>query len=326
MKNRKINLLIVILFSFIIGIISAGTSYTQTDSAKTPAELDGHRFLNNTALELPFLETYYKTLIGAGQTADLELPDIYINDKKVINLRGNVVYTDLMFVYQQQIRDWLAFNGSVNVYLKAGTEAGALISEGMNVATSFYLAWKVKTYQNKKMQLSSSLYLSRNDFTVIDLYGFVKGIIDSNGITKENKLVKSIPLTRGGLKMNYVYAFNKTFGAIANATIDYGESAYRTEGDAWNYSYGLGFEADLYPVHDVPLGFLAGFKHASIPTTREQTEKQPNILLFQFNYTGKKFLNLGAEITYQWYKPERYKDYINYIKFVTFAVNSTVYL
>ncbi|MCU0372649.1 MAG: hypothetical protein MUE56_05340, partial [Ignavibacteria bacterium] len=59
------------------------------------------------------------------------------------------------------------------------------------------------------------------------------------------------------------------------------------------------------------------------PSTRESTNKEPNVVLFQFNYTGRKDLNLGLEVTYHWYKPV---DYNNYIQYVNFGLNSTVYL
>jgi len=145
----------------------------------------------------------------------------------------------------------------------------------------------------------------------------------SLGLTKDNKIMYSLPLVRGGMRLNYAYAFNRTFGLISDLIIDYGESAYRGEPSVWNYSYGLAFDANLMPKQNVPLGFLAGFMHTSIPTTREETDKQPNVFLFQFNYTGRKDLNLGLEVTFNWYKPQNFN---NYLQYVTFGLNSTVYL
>ncbi|MCI0473391.1 MAG: hypothetical protein L0Y76_07400, partial [Ignavibacteria bacterium] len=270
---------------------------------KKYAELDGHIFLNNNALGLPFTNTYYKTILGAGQSIGLDIPDIYINNKKVLSLSGDLIYTNLNFTYQQQIRDWLAFNGRINITAQVGTESGALIAKGINLAYGFNMGWMVKVFESRKMLLSSSLFLSRNSFFVADIRGFAERLVDSGGFTRDNNIITSTPLTRGGMRMNYAFAFNKTFGALANLTLDYGESAYREEGDVWNYSYGFGLDADLLPKQKVPLGFLAGFMHVSVPSTREKTDSQPNVLLFQINYTGRKDLNLGMEITYNWYKP-----------------------
>jgi hypothetical protein len=325
MKSRIIYLFSAILFSVIISLVTTDYSICQEKTLPSFSELDGHKFLNNTSIGLPFTNTYYKTVLGMGQTVGLDLPDLVINNKKVYSPQGNLVFTDLVFVYQQQIRDWLAFNGKIIVNAKVGTEAGGLITEGINLGTAFNLSWMANVYQNKKMSLSSSLYIARNDILVVDLYNFVKNIIDSSGLTKDNKLVRSIPLTRGGLRLNYAYAFNKTFGAIANATVDYGESAYRTEGDAWNYSYALGFDADLYPIQKVPLGFLAGFMHNSVPSTREETDSQPNVFLFSINYTGRKDLDLGLEVSYNWYKPSGYKNFDGTFNILTIGLNSTIY-
>jgi hypothetical protein len=323
MKSRKINLRAVLLFSVIMSLVFTGYSYSQDSIVKKYAELDGHNFLNNTSIGLPFTNTFYKSVLGGGQTVGLDIPDIYINDTKVLTMSGDLLYVNLNFVYQQQIRDWLAFTGRINVNAQTGTETGALLASGINLATGFNFGWMIKVFENRKMALSSSLYLSRNSYFVADLREFTQTLIDSGKLTKDNKIMYSLPLVRGGMRLNYAYAFNKTFGLLSDLIIDYGESAYRGESSVWNYSYGLAFDADLMPKQRVPLGFLAGFMHTSIPTTREETDRQPNVFLFQFNYTGRKDLNLGLEVTYNWYKPQNFN---NYLQYVTFNLNSTVYL
>jgi len=172
------------------------------------------------------------------------------------------------------------------------------------------------------MSLSTDLKISKDDYTVMDVANFIQTIIDSGGITKDNKLVKNVSLVRGGLGFNYAYAFNRTFGAAARLYVDYGESAKREENDVFNYAYGFGIDADLYPGYNIPLGFFAGFYHTSIPMVIENPSKKPNEVIFQINYTGKKYLNLGAEINYRWYEQEGYDSYIN---FITFNLISTFF-
>ncbi|MCU0373118.1 MAG: hypothetical protein MUE56_07735, partial [Ignavibacteria bacterium] len=258
MENRKINIFAAALFSVIISLVFQGYAFCQDDTVKKYAELDGHTFLNNTNIGLPFTGTYYKTVLGAGQTLNLDVPDVYVNNTKVLNLSGDLIYTALNFTYQQQIRDWLAFNGIININAQVATETGALIAQGINLSSSFNFSWKARVYENRKMSLSSSLYLSRISYYVVDIMGFARKLIDSGGFTRDNKIINSVPLVRGGMKLNYAYAINKTFGGVASLSLDYGESAYRDEANVWNYSYGFGIDANLLPKQNVPLGFLVG--------------------------------------------------------------------
>jgi hypothetical protein len=319
-NNNFKKILAVILFLFTV----LDYSYSQTDTLQEPFTLSGHKFIVNSLIGSPFVNTYFKSIIGAGQTVGLEYPEITIKGKRVVQLRGEIVYTNLSLEYQQGIRDWMAFYGKMKLIGKLGTEAGAFISEGVNFAVGYDMGWKFKLLQNKKMLLSSNLNISNNSYTSMDMQRFLQNIIDSGGFTKDNKLVQFIPLVRGGIGFNYSYVFNRTFGATAKFFVDYGESVKREEADVFNYAYGIAFDADLLPQQNVPLGFLLGFNHTSIPQFKETLSKDPNEVLFQINYTGRKYLNLGAEISYRWYKPER-ENYESNLNFITFNLNSTIF-
>lgn len=317
-NNNFRKVLIVILFTF----TAINFTFSQSDTIQDPFSLDGHKFVVNSKIGSPFVNTYYKSFLGAGQTVGLEFPEITIKGKKIIQLQGEIVYTDLSFEYQQEIRDWMAFYGDFQLIGRLGTEAGAFISQGVNIATGYNFGWKFKLLQTKKMLLSNSLNLSKSTYTTMDMQRFIQGIIDSGGITKDNRLVQYVPLVRGGIGFNYSYVFNRTFGATAKIYVDYGESAEREESDVFNYVYGIAFDADLLPSYNVPLGFLLGFHHTSIPQVKESVSRDPNEVLFQINYTGKKYVNIGAEINYQWYKPENYESNLN---FITIGLNTTIY-
>jgi hypothetical protein len=312
----KVLTVIVLMFT------AVNYAFSQTDTLSAPFTLNGHKFVVNSSVGSPFVSTYYKNVLGVGQTTGLEFPVITINNKKAIQLQGQLAFSNLSFSYQQEIRDWMAFYGEVKLVGRLGTEAGALISQGVNIITGYNMGWKFKLYQNERMSLSSNINVSRAAYTVMDLKNFIQTIIDSGGITKDNKLVQNVPLVRGGVGFNYAYVFNKTFGATAKLYLDYGESVKRGEDNVFNYNYGLAVDADLLPNQNVPLGFLAGFYHSSVPVFKESTSRDPNEVIFQINYTGKKYLNIGAEIIYQWYKVENYESNIN---FITLNLNSTIY-
>jgi hypothetical protein len=323
MKFMNTNKGIKSILTFIIFIfVNLNFSYGQADTLPSPVTLNGHKFIINSTIGSPFVNTYYRNILGAGQTVGLKLPVIMFKGRPLRELRGEMVFTNLAFVYQQELRDWMAFYGEVRLVGRLGTETGALISQGVNIATGYNVGWKFKLYRDKNMSLSSNINISKAAYTIVDLPNFIRTLIDSGGITKDNKIVQSVPLVRAGAGFNYSYAFNRTFGMTTKLYVDYGESVKRDENDVFNYGYGIALDADLLPNQNVPLGFLAGFYHSSLPQFKENSSRDPNEILFQINYTGKKYLNIGAEINYQWYKPDNFDSNLN---FLTFNLNSTIF-
>lgn len=292
----------------------------SNDSAKgrvyEHASLKGHKFIINSNIGSPFIQTYLENRIGAGQTIDLDIPTISLSGGEVVQLKGELVFTALNFEYQQKIRDWMAFNASIAVSGRLGNKAGSLISEGVNVLAGYQFGWLFKVYQNKNMMLSATLDVTNNSVTLIDLERFVKGIIDSGKITKDNQLVKDIPALRAGGGLRGSYAFNSTFGFTGFLNLRNGESAERNNSNQWFFNFGLAFDADLMPKQKVPIGFLLGFYSLDFAGSAESLENDPKNLIFQINYTGKDDLNLGLEVNYQTYKPVNYDRSIKFVNMV----------
>lgn len=278
--------------------------------------LKGHKFIINSNIGSPFIETFIENRIGAGQTIDLDIPTIRLSGGEVVQLKGELLFTALNFEYQQKIKDWMAFNASILVSGRLGTKAGSLISEGVNVITGYQFGWLFKVYKNKETMLSATLDVTNNSVTLVDLNKFVQGIIDSGKITKDNQLVKEIPALRAGGGLRGSYAFNRTFGFTGFANLRNGESADRENSNRWFFNFGLAFDADLMPKQKVPIGFLLGFYSLDFAGAADALENDPKNFIFQINYTGKDDLNLGLEVNYQTYKPVNYDRNINFVNMV----------
>jgi hypothetical protein len=319
-KIQKILKHTILLFSLQIIIINI--SFCQVDTTSSAISIDDHQFMINSTLGSPFVSTFYRNLLGAGQTVDFHLPEVEINGRQLFQLAGDIVYLNLALEYQQQIRDWMALHGKVQIFGRVGTQAGGLISQGVNLAVGYNLGWKFQLFRNKVMAISSEAFISNSDFTQVDLINFIKNAIDSGYIAESNDLVHDIPLMRGGLNFNYAYAFSPTFGLSAKLQADYGESYDREEEDAFNLHYGIALDMDLLPKYKVPIGFLVGFYHTSMPEFNESVKHYPNETLFQFGYTGNENISISAEFMYRWYRPEYYDTDI---KFVVFNLNTTLY-
>jgi hypothetical protein len=305
--NRK--LFIILYFTFnLYFLCTAQTlenknedSANQYFSSNYENSLNGHRFISNSFIKSPFINTYLQTILGAGKTSLLELPVIVIKGEPLYTLKGDLAFTYLGFEYQHAVKDWIAFSGKFDVVGRMGTDAQALLSDGVNLRIGFEFGWLVKLYIDKEMMLSGSAKISNSNFTIIDIYGFAQGIIDSGTITPENALVKSTPVTVAAVGLSYAYTINKMFGLTAFSSIGYGESVERYSEDEWYLNYGLSADADLNPDHSVPIGFALSYFGQTRGKNTASLLGDPQNILFQINYTGKSDLDLGLVFNYQWY-------------------------
>jgi hypothetical protein len=276
--------------------------------------LNEHRFTTNSKVGSPFIESYLESNLSVGQTVDLKIPPVIIDSQEVIQFRGDLVFTGLELEFQQAIRDWMAFKVRLSVIGRLGTKAGTLLSQGVNLAGGYEFAWLLKLVKTKKFVLSGSANIFNTSITVIDLQSFVENAIDSHRITKSNHLVVTTPITTAGTALNCAYAFNKAYGFTGNLNFRYGESAKRNSNkDDWFFEYGAAFDADLKPGTKVPIGFLVGFYHHSLSISSDELTNEPNDILFQINYTGRRDLSLGLEGSYQFYKPEGFEQSIKLV-------------
>ncbi len=274
--------------------------------------LNGHRFISSSKIKSPFINTYLQTSLGAGTTSRLDIPIIEIDGEEYVTLTGDLAFTYLGFEYQHAVKDWIAFSLKLNVIGRLGTDAGAILYQGVNLDIGYQLGWLLKLYKNDDMMLSSILRISSNSFTFIDISSFVQGIIDSGKITPENKIVKSTPAASTGAGLSYAYAINKMFGITAEATINYGESAERFSEDEWAFGYGVLADADLNPDYSVPLGFGLSYFGSRRGKNTSTLFGNPHNILFQINYTGKSDLDLGLVFNYQWYEDASIDQTINF--------------
>jgi len=315
--------LIVSFFLFVFTVNAGNAQTAITENTRDSVllipkpHLNGHKFITNPVVKDPFIITYVRSGLGIGQTLEFESPILIFDGKSLIALKGNLLFTTIDFEYQQTIRDWLAFSGRFQVAGRMGTEMQALLSNGVNFASGLELGWLVKLMETRKMALSGNIKVTSQAATMINLYDFVKGVIDSGKITTDNKIIQTTPLTRvfGGVRC--AYAFNKVFGANAIFEIGYGSSVDRTKGQEWVTNFGVGFDADILPVTNVPFGFGIAYNNTNYQYSDEVIGR-PQSALLQINYTGRDDFDIGLIITYQWYQENRFN---NTIKFVNMLLN-----
>ena len=222
----------------------------------------------------------------------MDIP-VIINGQELVTLTGDLAFTYLGFEYQHAVKDWIAFSLRLNAIGRLGTDAGAILYQGVNLDIGYQFGWLLKLYKNRDMMLSGTIKVSNNSFTFIDINGFIQGIVDSGKITPENKMVKNTPTANAGAGLAYAYTINRMFGITAEANLSYGESAERFSEDEWTFNYGILADADLKPDYSVPLGFGLSYFGSRRGKNTSSLFGDPHNILFQINYTGKSDLDLG---------------------------------
>lgn len=316
----KIKIFLVLFLSFITYVNSLAQSPENSNEYNSdtyvfdygPNFLGEHRFISSSKIKSPFINTYLQTSLGAGVTSRLDIPVIVIDGQELVTLTGDLAFTYLGFEYQHAVKDWMAFSLKLNVVGRLGTDAGAILYQGVNFDIGYQIGWLLKLYQNDDMMLSSIIRVSNNSFTFIDINGFVQGVIDSGKITPDNKIIKNTPTTNAGAGLSYAYSINKMFGITAEGIVSYGESAERFSEDEWAFGYGVLVDADLNPDYSVPLGFGLSYFGSRRGKNTSSLFGNPHNILFQINYTGKSDLDLGLVFNYQWYEDASIDQTINF--------------
>jgi hypothetical protein len=318
LKMSKNNFIKSILVTFIFCCafqLSSTIDYAQNlDNDKmsicknnTKPQLNGHEFVTNSLAEGPFLNTSIRLSSGAGISSNYSLP-LEINGREVTGLFGQVTYGIFNVRYSQKIKEWLGFAVSANMKGRLGSQTVSILTEGINLGTSFDFGWIVRVFESKKFMLSSTLAVSNQSITVFNLYDYIQKIVQNGEITSDNKMVKSTNITAGGLGLNTAFAFSRTFGCIGKLSFGYGETL--TGANRGYFDAGISFDANLEPKVKIPVGFALGydwnnFSQADVSITNPQN------VIFKVSYTGRKDFDLGVEMNAQFLTYTRLKQEIN---------------
>ncbi len=310
---------IIISFIFILIVTSlaqtSGMSKKENGDGLRP-HLFGHTFIPSFRVKDPFVLTSIRNSLGLGSTIDLNIPLLIIDDKEVLSLQGDVMFATLELEYRYAVKNWLAVWVHFSILGRLGTEAQTLLFNGINTGFGFNLGWLFKLYSNDRMVLSGTIHLKDDSFTDVDLVGFLEDLIDHEGIIEGRSLVRSTPAFRAGAGIRYAYAFNEMFGSILKWELDYGESIDRFSGTGWYTGIGVAVDMDLNPETAVPIGFALSYFQSSFFKGDERVSSIPRTVSLRTEYTGRTDFSLGFDLIYNWYRSERYKDGIQYLKYI----------
>src|SRR5574341_439030 len=227
-------------------------------------QLGRHTFVPSDYVPGPFIQTYIRNALGYAQSVELTAPPITIGGETVGGLKGDLIFASLEFEYQHAVKEWLAVSAQMHALSRLGTETQTLLFQGVTAAVGFKLGWLFRLWRNDRMLLSGTMNVMNNSFTTINLAQYIEGIIEAGGLTLDNKLVNATPSVRGGGGLRWAYGVSQLVGLTFSVECSYGESMTLRAGNQWYLDLGGAASLDLYAKHGVPLGFVIGFRQASV--------------------------------------------------------------
>ncbi len=292
-------ILVNILLALSSSSLFAQNSTSQEKHNGTIPILNDHKFVLNPFVKSPFITTNIRNTLGFGEAIGLQVPIIEINGDPLVGLRGSLLFINLEFEYQYGVNDWLGMFAKFGVTSRLGDNAQTLLSQGVNATTELELGWLVKLYKSDKVMLSTTLNLWNSNGTLLNLFDFVKGVVDSGGFTPENKMVISRNFIVGGLGFRLAWAPSKLFGVSLLSEFAYGESVDRRNDNDFYYTFATSTDFDLLNVSDIPIGFALGFKINSFVNGSDPTIEglAPQFFL-RTSYTGTNNFLISLDISY----------------------------
>jgi hypothetical protein len=294
----------IFLMLFIITII-ADTVAAQTNAEVKPDAtgiklplLNNHKFVVNPYVSSPFITTFFRNTLGAGQAVDLYVPVVIIDGKPVAGLRGTVTFLTLEFEYQAAVNNWLAVFGKVGMLSRFGSEPQALISQGVNATYGFELGWLIKVMETKKVTLSATINLWNKSGTTINFYDFIKDIIDNGELRPENQLVFSKDYIQGGGGLRAAWTPNKFIGVNGLVEFALGESL-KNNGTKIFYNFAGSADFDLKTISSIPVGFATGFVINTFLSSGDTSiDSYASNLFLRTAYTGRDDMLISLDLTY----------------------------
>lgn len=293
-------LLVPFAVLFIATSIIAQTSNStdqNSEQIKLPV-LNNHRFVVNPYTSSPFIKTYFRNSLGGGAAMDLKVPIYIIDGDPLTGLRGDLTFLTLEFEYQYAVNNWLAVFGNVGMLSRFGTEAQALLAQGINATYGFELGWMFKLLETEKVFLSATANLWNQSGTVLNLYNFVQDIIDNGELRPENQLIYSKDYIQGGGGLRVAWAPSELLGVNGLSEFLFGESLDKNGTEIF-YNIAGSIDLDLNKVWSVPIGFALGATiNTFLSSNDSSVDENATSVFLRTSYTGRNDILISLDMTW----------------------------
>jgi hypothetical protein len=273
-------------------VLLYGGLNAQNGTSKIP-QVGDHYFSELVHISYPFISTNFCILASVGNTLNYKTKIIDIEGDLLDGFDGEVTFLDLNGIYQQRIRDWIAFYFHYGYYGRLGTETKTILVQGINTTKGFDVGWKIKLHENKKHILSSTIELQNYDVNYIDVMKYVKEKINNNPFATINR---HVPILVGVAGLDYARGINDLLGFTFSGQVMWGDS-FDSKNDRWTGSSSLIFDINFNERLNVPLGLVFGSTITSEPEFVNVDHRWAKIFTMKVAYTGSREFSLGLELS-----------------------------
>jgi len=256
--------------------------------------LDGHTFLSTDLIPEAFVRTSVRNSLGFAQAVDFDYPPVVVDGDTLALLDGSLIYATLDFEVQYAVKDWIGLRVRANAKTRLGTDAAAILLDGITVGGGPEFGWVVRVKESGSTAIAASATLTNATYTRIDIKGFAEDI--ANGVP-DPKLMDDVPTTRVKFGGHFGWAISRPLGLTVLGEGAYGDTPWREVSEDWDYSYGAALDFDAKPAIGIPLGVAFGFKQTSLPELSTAAGAVARNTVLRIAYNAQPDFLIGLDLT-----------------------------
>ncbi|MCB0727797.1 MAG: hypothetical protein KDD00_10060 [Ignavibacteriae bacterium] len=294
------------LLSFLTLICFSNSIIAQTQSKSEIdlPKLNGHKFITNSLIPNPFINSRISSNLGFASSLETEIPllrfDSLIsnNGNETIQLSADVGLATGAFEFSYAVQDWASIWVNFSGIGRFGTNTPTIFASGITANTTFETGMLFKIKEYKTSMISSSIKIENSNSTVLNIYEYIKNIIDSTNLNK-NYLTQNYNPLSGSVDLRFAYAPSPKWSILAFIDGGYGELInIDSIENKFSYTVGGSFNYDLGLTTSLPFGIGAAFKINSNTPTLQYNKTATQTYMLQLIYTGGSDFLIGLESNY----------------------------
>ncbi len=261
--------------------------------------LDGHEFIINNFIPSPFITTKLSSGLGFATSLKTEIPLLRFADSTSLKVDADISYSNGNFEYQNALTDWAAMWINFSGVARLGTNTASVLVAGVTANTEFNIGMLFKIMEFRNSMFSSSLSINNSSSSVLNIYPFIRGLLDTTYPYSSNHIVNSFNPLSGTIDFRGAYKPDKSWSILGYLSGGYGENVEIDQiQERFIYEFGGSVNYNLNEKNHIPIGFGAAFKLNSASPTLEYTKKVTQTYMLQIAYTGRKDFIVSFESNY----------------------------
>jgi hypothetical protein len=277
---------------------ATGAPQDPPAGATLSRQVGPHRFAGAIGVPNPFLSTYVRSTTGFAATSGMEVGLFNFEDPPQLLATKPVDLNYLLqaFEFQQRVGDGVAVRLSLSGSGRLGTDAAALLTEGVSAITGWTLGSTIRLAERPGFKLSGSLDAARNALTIISIRSFVEDAVANPDTTGEISQGQSNFRASTGLRA--AWGKSETMGYLVFADLGLQEPYDESEDNEFFWQAGGAVSIDMRERWRPDLAFLVSANYVSSSSRNEDLGGGGWTSGLGIFYSGRPELTVGVQTFY----------------------------